>query len=257
VVGADQGLGAGSHQAINSEGPAVGVAQRQVSKQRPQVGLLGQVADEVAGEHHLFHIAIEDVVHRRTHGHHKTDGRQGPGPKIHAEFVSHRCGRAHGTGGRVVVLVRLKRVLLNGDIGDPAGITPTPNHHGRHDQYARGRGGVSKGKGPERDEAGAGKGHGVVDVRGCGDPLPGGRGIRHTIWPRKFKTPGNADPSNALPTPDENQRMPRIYQRDEGTYVVDLLSRNPEDGHFARSLAHPFTVLREHSSLTHYTGDCE
>ena len=64
----DERLGARADQAVDGEGPGVGVARRQRADEPAQVGARGHGADEVAREHDLADLARRDRVEAGAHG---------------------------------------------------------------------------------------------------------------------------------------------------------------------------------------------
>ncbi len=235
MIGANERFGAGTNQPVNCERPAVGVSQRQLGGDEAQVSARRQVAHEIAGENGLAEIAAPDACDRSSHCVAIALRRQRALAQRDAELRADRCSRGQRSVGV--------------DTGDPADAIAAPEDDVRNDQHTRGTGGVGEGKSSECDEAGTGEGQRIGDFGGRSDALPRLRGIHHSIRTGEFETQRLANSGNTLAAASENQRIPRINQRNQWSDAVKNLRLDSQNRHFAPGVIHSVTVLRRSTTF--------
>ncbi len=159
-------LGAGAHQAVDRERPAVRVAGGQVAEQVPLVDGQQRGRLEVVGEHDLVQLARPDAPGRGP------DRRAEPADRERGVRVADPARRANRRRGcRLAVEIVLGSADRRSHRGDEALAVERPDDHLRHD--GDGHVGVVEPEGDQGDGAGARAAHRVLDVergRHVGEP---------------------------------------------------------------------------------------
>ena len=194
VIDPHQRLGARAEQAVDREGPGVGIAEREVDEHAAQIGALGQVPDQIAGEHHLAELAVADAAHRLGDRGLVAGGVEGPGMQRDAVLGAERP--VLGLEGGSI------------DPGDPAHPVPAADDDLGNDQHAHRLRLVGEGEGAEGDEPRSREPHLVADRRGGGDLAPArsrhrgcgsGRGTRAAAPRRIRRSPRPGARTSAAP----------------------------------------------------------
>ena len=244
VVDSHESLGARADQAVDGIRPAVGVAEREIREHAAQVAALGQVPDEVAGEHDLLQLAGLDEGDGRLDGGAVGIGldraRQQRDAKLRAERPGGgQAGRAGGqTGGAGghggCSILRGTGRILDDDAREPGDPAAPADDQLRNDQGAHERRPLGEGKRSEGHEARSRGRQRVGDLGGGGYPEPRRTGVGDAVRALELEAERGADAGETVALAHPEQRTPRVDQGEQKADVVHSRGLDAKAGYGLR-----------------------